>query len=88
MLRMFLVGVEAAHSRLSFGNIVGNGVDEMNRRKGQNYLIMLKDLKTKRLIYATTVEDASVWAAFAKESLLHNGRPEADQPAVIGISVP
>jgi len=38
MWRMLSAHVKAAHARLSFDNVVWVGADEMNRRKGHNYL--------------------------------------------------
>jgi len=35
---MLSAHVKAAHVRLSFDNVVWVGADEMNRRKGHNYL--------------------------------------------------
>jgi transposase len=51
----------------------------MNRRKGHNYLTVFSDLITKRLLFATPGEEASVWEAFAEELLRHNGHPKAIQ---------
>ena len=38
MWRMLFAHVKAAHARLSFDTVVWVGADEMNRRKGHNYL--------------------------------------------------
>jgi hypothetical protein len=45
--------VKAAYERLSFENLIWVGVDEMNRRKGHNYLTVFADLLAKRVLFAT-----------------------------------
>jgi transposase len=86
MWRMLFVHVKAAHARLSFDNVVWVGADEMNRRKGHNYLTVFADLLTKRVLFATPGKDASVWEAFAGELLRHNGHPKAIQYVAIDMS--
>jgi transposase len=44
MRQMLFAHVKAAHARLSFDNVVWVGADEMNRRKGHNYLTVFADL--------------------------------------------
>jgi transposase len=75
--RMLFAHVKAAHARLSFGNVVWVGCDEMNRRKGHNYLTVFADLLTKRVLFVKPGRDASVWEVLAAELLLHNGHPKA-----------
>ena len=86
MWRMLFAHVKAAHARLSFDNVVWVGADEMNRRKGHNYLTVFADLLAKRVLFATPGKDASVWEAFAAELLRHNGDPKAIQYVAIDIS--
>ena len=43
MWRMLLAHVKAAHACLIFDNVVWVGADEMNRRKGHNYLTVFVD---------------------------------------------
>jgi len=86
MWRMLFAHVKAAHARLSFDNVVWVGADEMNRRKGHNYLTVFADLLAKRVLFATPGKDASVWEAFAAELLLHNGHPKAIQYVAIDMS--
>ena len=83
MWRMLFAHVKAAHDRLSFDNVVRVGADEMNRRKGHNYMTVFADLLAKRVLFATPGKDASVWAAFAAEFLRHNGHPKAVQNVTI-----
>jgi transposase len=86
MWRMLFAHVKAAHARLSFDNVVWVGGDEMNRRKGHNYLTGFADLLAKRVLFATPGKDASVWEAFAAELLRHNGHPKAIQYVAIDMS--
>ena len=86
MWRMLFAHVKAAHARLSFDNVVWVGGDEMNRRKGHNYLTVFADLLAKRVLFATPGKDASVWEAFAAELLRHNGHPKAIQYVAIDMS--
>jgi transposase len=86
MWRMLFTHVKAAHARLSFDNVVWVGADEMNRRKGHNYLTVFADLMAKRVLFATPGKDASVWAAFAEELLRHNGHPKAIHHVAIDTS--
>ena len=86
MWRMLFVHVKEAHARLSFDTVVWVGADEMNRRKGHNYLKVFADLMSKRVLFATPGKDASVWAASAAKLVRHNGHPEAIQHVAIGMS--
>jgi len=86
MWRMLFAHVKAAHARLSFDNVVWVGADEMNRRKGHNYLTVFADLLAKRVLFATAGKDASVWEAFAAELLRHNGHPKAIRRVAIDMS--
>ena len=83
---MVFAHVKAAHARLSFDNVVWMGADELNRRKGHNYLTVFTDLITKQVLFATPGKDASVWAVFAEELLRHNGHPKAIQHVAIYMS--
>jgi len=86
MWRMLFAHVKAAHARLSFDNVVWVGADEMNRRKGHNYLTVFADLLAKRVLFGTPGKDASVWEAFAAELLRHNGHPKAILRVAIDMS--
>ena len=86
MWRMLLAHVKAAHASLSFDNVVCLGADEMNRRKGHNYLTVFADLLASRVLFATPGKDASVWEAFAAELLRHNGHPKAIRRVAIDMS--
>lgn len=84
--RMLFLHVEAAHRKLEWDGVVWVGADEMNRRKGHNYLTVFADLQAKRVLFATEGKDASTWEAFADELLKHNGHPKAILQAAIDMS--
>jgi hypothetical protein len=44
---MLFAHVKAANERLSFENVIWADIDEMNRRKGHNYLTVFADLLAK-----------------------------------------
>ena len=84
--RMLQTHVDAAYQKLEMDDVVWVGADEMNRRKGHNYLTVFADLKAKRVVFATEGKDASTWEAFADELLKHNGHPKAVLQAAIDMS--
>lgn len=43
------------------------GADEMNRKKGHNYLTVFADLVEKRALFGTEGKDAGVWSGFTWE---------------------
>ena len=49
MSRTLFAYMKAAYERLSFENVVWVGADEINRRKGHNYLTVFADLLAKRV---------------------------------------
>jgi transposase len=86
MWRMLFAHVKVAHAQLSFDTVVWVGADEMNRRKGHNYLTVIADLVAKRVLFATLCKDALVWVAFAAELLRHISHPKAIQHVAIDMS--
>jgi transposase len=86
MWRMLHAHVEAARARADWSEVVWVGADEMNRRKGHNYLTVFADLVEKRVLFATEGKDASVWASFAQELQAHNGHPKAITQVAIDMS--
>jgi len=75
--RMLFAHVDAAWAGLSWENVIWVGADEMNRRKGHNYLTVFVDLPAKRVLLAVEGKDATVWERFAEELGRHNGHPKA-----------
>src|ERR1051325_144209 len=84
--RMLFMHVEAAYRKLEMDGVVWVGADEMNRRKGHNYLTVFADLKARRVIFAVEGKDAKTWEAFVEELLKHNGHPKAITQAAIDMS--
>jgi transposase len=83
---MLFAHVDAAWADLSWENVVWVGADEMNRRKGHNYLTVFVDLEAKRVLLAVEGKDAGTWESFAAEMLKHNGHPKAVTQIAIDMS--
>ena len=58
--RALFAHVDAAWADLSWENVVWVGADEMNRKKGHNYLTVFVDLQAKRVLLAVEGKDAGV----------------------------
>ena len=86
MWRMLFAHVKAAYARLSFENVVWVGADEMNRRKGHNYLTVFADLVQKRVLFATPGKGSETWESFAAEMPRHNGHPKSITQVAIDMS--
>jgi transposase len=86
MWRMLMAHVWAAYRESSMEEVVWIGADEMNRRKGHNYLTVFADLVARRVLFATEGKDASTWQAFVDELVKHNGHPKAIRQAAIDMS--
>lgn len=75
--RMLFAHVDKAYAALDLSELVHLGVDEMNCRKGHEYLTVFADLVQKRVVFATEGKDHSTFTRFAEEILKHNGHPKA-----------
>jgi transposase len=84
--RALFAHVAAAWQDLSWENVVWVGADEMNRKKGHNYLTVFADLAAKRVLLAVEGKEASVWERFAEELGRHNGHPKAITMVAIDMS--
>lgn len=84
--RMLFAHVDAAWAELSWENVVWVGADEMNRKKGHNYLTVFVDLVAKRVLLAVEGKDATVWERFADELGRHDGHPKAITQVAIDMS--
>lgn len=84
--RMLHAHVEAARARADWSEVVWVGADEMNRRKGHNYVTVFADRVHKRVLFGTEGKDAGVWASFAQELQAHNGHPQAITQVAIDMS--
>jgi transposase len=84
--RMLFAHVEAAWAQLSWEDVVWVGADEMNRKKGHNYLTVFVDLAAKRVLLAVEGKDAGTWERFAEQLFAHNGHPKAITQVAIDMS--
>lgn len=84
--RTLFAHVDAAWQELSWENVTWVGADEMNRKKGHNYLTVFVDLQAKRVLLAVEGKDAGVWERFAAELANHNGHPKAITRVAIDMS--
>jgi transposase len=84
--RMLHAHVEAAHARVDWSEVVWVGADEMNRKKGHNYITVFADLLNKRVLFGTEGKDASAWERFAQQFEAHNGHPKSVTQAAIDMS--
>jgi transposase len=84
--RALFAHVEAAWTDLSWEGVIWVGADEMNRKKGHNYLTVFVDLAAKRVLLAVEGKDATVWERFVEELGRHNGHPKAIQQVAIDMS--
>ena len=86
MWRMLHAHVAAARERADWSEVVWIGADEMNRRKGHNYVTVFADLVAKRVLFGVEGKGAEVWASFAGELQAHNGHPKAITQVAIDMS--
>jgi transposase len=84
--RALFAHVAAAWADLSWENVVWVGADEMNRKKGHNYLTVFVDLEAKRVLLAVEGKDAGTWERFAEQLGRHNGHPKAITQVAIDMS--
>jgi transposase len=86
MWRMLHAHVAAARERADWSDVVWVGADEMNRKKGHNYVTVFADLVEKRVLFGVEGKGAEVWASFAEELQAHNGHPKAITQVAIDMS--
>jgi len=84
--RALFAHVDAAWAELSWEEVIWVGADEMNRRKGHNYLTVFVDLVAKRVLLAVEGKGADTWERFAEQLLAHNGHPKAITQVAIDMS--
>jgi transposase len=83
--RMLFLHVKAAQAASEWA-VVWVGADEMNIRKGHNYLTVFADLREKRVIFATEGKKADAWESFAAEMQAHNAHPKQVTQTAIDMS--
>lgn len=84
--RLLFKHVAKAYAALDLSELVHLGVDEMNCRKGHNYLSVFADLVARRVVFATEGKDHTTFQRFAEELLKHNGHPKAITAVAIDLS--
>jgi transposase len=84
--RMLLAHVHRAYAKLNMASVSIVGADEMNRRKGHNYLTLFCDLSAKRLLFATPGRDALTWDKFAQSLRDHGGDPSSVSQVSVDMS--
>lgn len=75
--RMLFAHIDKAYALLDLSGLAHLGVDEMNLRKGHEYLSVFADLAARRVVFATEGKDHTVFQRFAEQILKRNGRPES-----------
>jgi transposase len=84
--RMLFRHVDTAYAQADFSNVSCVGVDEMNVRKGHEYLSVFADLVAKRVVFATEGKDQTTWQRFVEELEKHNGHRHAITQASMDMS--
>ena len=75
--RMLFKHVAGAYAEADFSNACCVGVDELNVRKGHEYISVFADLVAKRVLFATEGKDASTWERFVAALEAHHGHRHA-----------
>ncbi len=75
--RMLFKHVDGAYAEADFSNVCCVGVDELNVRKGHEYISVFADLSAKRVLFATEGKDAGTWDRFVQALEAHNGHRHA-----------
>ena len=75
--RMLFRQVDAAYREADFSNAVCLGVDELNIRKGHEYVTVFADLLAKRVLFAVEGKDKETWMKFVAALEEHNGHRHA-----------
>jgi len=84
--RMLFLHVKAAYAALDLSDLIHVGADEMNLRKGHEYLTVFADLVARRVVFATEGKDSGTFQTFCEELLKHNGHPHAVTHVAIDMS--
>lgn len=85
--RMLFRQVDAAYAEADFSNVCCIGVDELNVRKGQEYISVFADLVRRRVLFATEGKDKETWLRFVDALEKHNGHRHAITQASMDMSV-
>jgi transposase len=84
--RMLFRQVDAAYAEADFSQVCCVGVDEMNVRKGHEYISVFADLMRRRVIFATEGKDKETWVRFVETLEKHNGHRHSITQASMDMS--
>ena len=84
--RVLFKHVDAVYKELDMSEVEWIGVDEMNCRKGHDYLTVFADLLERRVLFATEGKDSGTIEAFVEALSKHKGHPQAITQAAIDMS--
>jgi transposase len=87
MWRMLFAHLKAAYERMRFDTVVWVGADEMNRRKGHNYLTVVSNLFAKWLPFGICRKHTKACLTFSAEFLGREECPNAMRQVTIEMSV-
>ena len=68
-----------AYKKADFSAVKVVGCDELNSRKGHNYVSVFADMEARRVLFATPGKDSATWDAFAKELPKHGAEAKEIQ---------
>ena len=71
--RIIFSHVDLAYEQQDFSEVISVGVDELNVRKGHEYVSVFADLEKRRVIFATEGKDHETWEHFITGLEGHNG---------------
>lgn len=75
--RLISAHVCAARAADDHSAVICVGVDEMNLRKGRQYLTVFADLEKRRVLFGTEGKDVHAWTRFIEDLEKHNGHRHA-----------
>ncbi len=84
--RMFFNHVDRAYAQNDFSNVCCVGVDELNIRKGHEYITVFADLLGRRVLFATEGKDKETWARFVEALEKYHGHRHAITQASMDMS--
>lgn len=84
--RILFAHVDLAYQRMDFCNVTRVGVDELNIRKGHEYISVFADLEKRSVLFATEGKDHETWERFIAALEAHNGHRHAVKWASMDMS--
>ena len=84
--RILFAHVDLAYQRMDFCNVTRVGVDELNIRKGHDYISVFADLEKRSVLFATEGKDHETLERFIAALEAHNGHRHAVKWASMDMS--